>query len=189
MLWSVFYKRRNNDITTSRNLYFALHFMARSKGASQPWMSESWYGGTSWTYLEMFCDFLYVKNYKHRFGTVVATYGGQKGVCKMCIINIRREHLWELGALTDLDEVDEVRLRLWTAATNGPVHPTWYMSMENDGGMISTEEQSWFVHQRSLPILTAESSGSNQEERTKEIMNLALRSIFVNTLQVTFYLP
>jgi hypothetical protein len=51
------------------------------------------------------------------------------------------------------------------------------MNMENHDGMMSTEENSLFVHQSSLAIV--ESSSIKQEERSKEIMNLALRSIFV----------
>jgi hypothetical protein len=40
------------------------------------------------------------------------------------------------------------------------------MSMENHGGMLSTEEISWFVHQSSLAILPAviwqEAGGSGE---------------------------
>jgi hypothetical protein len=39
--------------------------------------------------------------------------------------------------------------------------------MENHGGIISTKENSLFVHQSSLSILPAESSSSEQEEREK----------------------
>jgi hypothetical protein len=39
------------------------------------------------------------------------------------------------------------------------------MSMENHGGMMSTEKNSYFVHQSSLAILPGESSGSKQEDR------------------------
>jgi hypothetical protein len=55
-----------------------------------------------------------------------------------------------------------VRISLWTAATNGPIvhSPSWYMSMENHGGIIFTGGSSWFVHQSSLTVLLAESSGS-----------------------------
>jgi hypothetical protein len=49
------------------------------------------------------------------------------------------------------------------------------MNMENHDGMMSTEENSLFVHQSSLAIV--ESSSIKQEERSKEIMNLAVRSI------------
>jgi hypothetical protein len=45
--------------------------------------------------------------------------------------------------------------------------------MENHGGTMSTEENS-FVHQNSLVILPAESPGSKQEEWAKGMMNLAL---------------
>jgi hypothetical protein len=53
--------------------------------------------------------------------------------------------------------------------------------MDNHGRMKQTEKNSWFVHQSSLAILPAESSGSKQEERAKGIMNSALWSIFVHT--------
>jgi hypothetical protein len=36
----------------------------------------------------------------------------------------------------------------------------WYASLENYGGMISTGENSWFVHKCSLEILTEELSSS-----------------------------
>jgi hypothetical protein len=55
--------------------------------------------------------------------------------------------------------------------------------MENHGGMMLTEENSWYVHQSSLAILPAESSGSKQEEWAKGMMNLALQSIFVHTFK------
>jgi hypothetical protein len=45
----------------------------------------------------------------------------------------------------------------------------WYMSMGNDGGMMSTDENSWFVHQSALEILLAESTGSTQKERAKRM--------------------
>jgi hypothetical protein len=39
-----------------------------------------------------------------------------------------------------------VGLCLWTAVTNGPiVHLPSDMSTENHGGMMSTEENSWYV--------------------------------------------
>jgi hypothetical protein len=38
------------------------------------------------------------------------------------------------------------------------------MSMENHGGMMLAEENSWFIHQSSLAILPLESLGSKQEE-------------------------
>jgi hypothetical protein len=42
-----------------------------------------------------------------------------------------------------LFHVDGVRLSLWSAATNGPiVMPTWYMSMEIDGGMIQRKQKN-----------------------------------------------
>jgi hypothetical protein len=43
--------------------------------------------------------------------------------------------------------------------------PRWYTSMENSGGMMSTEDNSWLVHQNSLAVLLAESSSSKQEEQ------------------------
>jgi hypothetical protein len=71
------------------------------------------------------------------------------------------------------DYVPELRLnpeRVYSSC------PRWYMSMEKHGGMMSAEENFWFVHQRSHSILLAESSGSKQEERAKGMMNLASRS-------------
>jgi hypothetical protein len=53
------------------------------------------------------------------------------------------------------------------------------MSMEDHDEMMSTEENSYFVLQSSLEIISAESSGSKHEERAKRMMNLVLRSIFV----------
>jgi hypothetical protein len=55
-----------------------------------------------------------------------------------------------------------VRLRLWTTASNGPIvhHPDDNMSMENLGEMMPAGENPWLVHQSSLEILPAESSGS-----------------------------
>jgi hypothetical protein len=60
------------------------------------------------------------------------------------------------------------------------------MGMENHGGMISTEENSRFVHHSPLSMLPVESSGSKQEEPTKEIMNLVLLSIFVHSSEIIF---
>jgi hypothetical protein len=59
--------------------------------------------------------------------------------------------------------------------------PSWYINVENHGGVMSTGKNSWFVYQSSLAILPAESSGSGREERARGIMNLALISIFVHT--------
>jgi hypothetical protein len=39
--------------------------------------------------------------------------------------------------------------------------------MENHGGMMSTEENSSFIHQSSLAVLPEKLSGSKQEERVK----------------------
>jgi hypothetical protein len=55
----------------------------------------------------------------------------------------------------------------------------WYMSIENDGGMMSTVINSWFLHQSSLVILLQSLLVAKQEELVKEMMSLALRSIFV----------
>jgi hypothetical protein len=44
------------------------------------------------------------------------------------------------------------------------------------------------VHQSSLAILPAQSSNIKQEERAKEMMNLALRNIFVRTCKVISFL-
>jgi hypothetical protein len=61
------------------------------------------------------------------------------------------------------------------------------MSVDNHGGKILTGEISRFVCQSSLVILPTLSFSSKQEQRAKEIMNLALVSIFVHTSQL-FYL-
>jgi hypothetical protein len=53
--------------------------------------------------------------------------------------------------------------------------------MVNHSRMISTAENSSFVHQRCLAILPAESSSSKATENGEEIMNLVLRDIFVHT--------
>jgi hypothetical protein len=60
------------------------------------------------------------------------------------------------------------------------------MNMEDHGVMISTEENSCFVHQSSLAVLPAESSSIKQEEGAKETINVALRSVFIHTSQVIF---
>jgi hypothetical protein len=62
------------------------------------------------------------------------------------------------------------------------------MNMENNSGVTSKEEKSWFVHQSSQPILPADSSSSEKDKRAKEMMNLALRSTFVHTSQVISYM-
>jgi hypothetical protein len=55
--------------------------------------------------------------------------------------------------------------------------PRWYMSMENHGGMLSTGENSLFVHQSSLAILPAELS-SSKTGGTGEGNEFSLRSIY-----------
>jgi hypothetical protein len=62
------------------------------------------------------------------------------------------------------------------------------MNMENHGGMSSTEENSQFVHQNSLAILQAESSGSKQDERGKGKMNFVFE-IFLFILASDIYFP
>jgi hypothetical protein len=58
----------------------------------------------------------------------------------------------------DDDHVDVVSLRLWPMATNEHiVHtPGDIMSMKNQGGMISTGENSWFIYHNSVAVLPAE---------------------------------
>jgi hypothetical protein len=46
--------------------------------------------------------------------------------------------------------------------------PRWFMSTNNHIEMMSTQENFWFVHQSSLAILPAESSGRKQEEWGRE---------------------
>jgi hypothetical protein len=80
------------------------------------------------------------------------------------------------------DYVDEVRLHLWTAASNGPtVHPQ--VTYEHG-------EPWWnYINRGELLICQPELSGNptsshlvaKQEELTKEITNLALRSISFHT--------
>jgi hypothetical protein len=61
-----------------------------------------------------------------------------------------------------------VRLRLWTTATKGLLlSPGWDMNMENHGEMMPAGE-NWLVHQSSLAILPAESSGRNMMNGRKE---------------------
>jgi hypothetical protein len=69
--------------------------------------------------------------------------------------------------------------------------PSWYISMENHGGMMmSKEENSWFVLQNSLEILPAETPGSKQEELAKgmriqhcEVFLFILASVFLHTVK------
>jgi hypothetical protein len=60
---------------------------------------------------------------------------------------------------------------MWTVATNEPIaHPQvdiW--AWENRGEMMPLEENSSLVHQSSLTILPAESSGNTWEEWTKGV--------------------
>jgi hypothetical protein len=62
----------------------------------------------------------------------------------------------------------------------------WYMSMEYHGGIMPTEETSWFVHQSSVAFLLIGITGSKQEERAKEMVNLASRSLFIHTCKWYF---
>jgi hypothetical protein len=55
----------------------------------------------------------------------------------------------------------------------------WYVSMGNRDGIMSTEDNNWFVHKSTVTVLPEESSGSKQEERGKGMMDAVLRSIFV----------
>jgi hypothetical protein len=57
------------------------------------------------------------------------------------------------------------------------------MSIENRGGMISTRENSRFVHQSSGNP-TRSHLLAKQEELAKEMMNVALRIIIVHTWKV-----
>jgi hypothetical protein len=54
--------------------------------------------------------------------------------------------------------------------------------MENRGGMISAGQNSCFVNQSSIAILSAESFGSKQVERAKGMKHLAI-------LESDFYMP
>jgi hypothetical protein len=66
-----------------------------------------------------------------------------------------------------IDHVGGVRLRLWTAATNGPIfHPHVIYEYENRGGMIMSTEENWFVHQSSWQFYQ-QSSGKKKEELVK----------------------
>jgi hypothetical protein len=57
----------------------------------------------------------------------------------------------------------------------------WYMSMQNRGGMLPTEENSWFVHQSSLATLPADHLVAKQEELSEVNDEFGLRNIFVHT--------
>jgi hypothetical protein len=63
-----------------------------------------------------------------------------------------------------------------------------YMSMENHGGVILTEENSLFVHQSSPVILQHGHLVANQEDIAKETINLALGSIMVVLIK-DVYMP
>jgi hypothetical protein len=62
----------------------------------------------------------------------------------------------------------------------------WYMSMVNHGGMISTQYNSWFVHQSSLAVLPAEPFSSkvggtdkgNYEFRLTKYLCLYFKGMF-----------
>jgi hypothetical protein len=61
--------------------------------------------------------------------------------------------------------VEGVRLCLWPAATSGPI-----VHLPGDiCEVIMSTEKNWFIHQNSLAILPAESSGRKQEEWVKGV--------------------
>jgi hypothetical protein len=74
-----------------------------------------------------------------------------------------------------IGHVDGVSLHLWTAATNGRIVQAIYEHRE-PWLELCGQRKTWFIHQRSLVMLPAESSSSKQKDRAKEMMNLALRS-------------
>jgi hypothetical protein len=82
----------------------------------------------------------------------------------------------------DDDRADGARLCMWTVVTNGPIvnPPRWYMSMENNGRIITTGKQSWIVHQAPWQSYK-QSSSSKQEELAKETMLLVFRSVLFHT--------
>jgi hypothetical protein len=61
------------------------------------------------------------------------------------------------------------------------IHHVIYMRMKKHDGIISTGENSRFVLQNFLPVLTIESSSSKGLE-TGEGNEVSLRSIFVHTI-------
>jgi hypothetical protein len=64
------------------------------------------------------------------------------------------------------------------------------MIMDNQDGLnLQRKTPDSFIRHSSLAIIPAESSSSKQEKETKEIMNLALQSIFVHTSHVIFCIP
>jgi hypothetical protein len=63
--------------------------------------------------------------------------------------------------------------------------PRWYMSMENRGGIMLKEEDTWFIHQNSLSILPADSCVRKQQERAKG-RKIYPCEIFFSYLQVIF---
>lgn len=77
--------------------------------------------------------------------------------------------------------VDGARPSLWTAATNDLLFIP-HVKQWNDVGT----GKLLILHQSSRAILAVEPSRSKEEERAKEIINFALRSIFVHTYQVVF---
>jgi hypothetical protein len=62
------------------------------------------------------------------------------------------------------------------------------MSMDKHGGIISTEENSRFVHQSSLAILAAESSDRKQEELAKGLIIWPCE-VFLFITASDFYMP
>jgi hypothetical protein len=63
--------------------------------------------------------------------------------------------------------------------------PSWCMSMEMRDGIMSTGENSWFLHQRSLSILLAESSFASRRNGWREWWILPCEVLF-SYLQVVF---
>jgi hypothetical protein len=99
------------------------------------------------------------------------SFHGDSFLCWTCFSCLVAEYDWLI------DHVDGVRLRLWTAATSGPiVYPPgdiWaWRSMVR-----------WWCRQRNTPdsssvILPAESSGSKCEEWMKGVRNWACKHFF-----------
>jgi hypothetical protein len=72
---------------------------------------------------------------------------------------------YRLDQCHDDDRVDGGRLRLWMAAINGPfVYPQVIYEHGNQGRVISTGKNSWFIHQSSL--LSYQQSSSSKSGGT-----------------------